>query len=48
MNEYIIGNAIVLVSRPNLTDEEQAKREGVILTALQQIGKEMHGKKVPA
>lgn len=41
MKEYIIGNAIVEVSRPELTEAEQAKRKGVILTALQQYGKAM-------
>ncbi len=41
MNKYIIGNATVVVSRPVLSESEQAKREGVILTALQQYGKAM-------
>lgn len=39
MKEYIIGNATVVIRRPNLTAEEQARREGQILTALQLFGK---------
>lgn len=41
MKEYIVGNATVVISRPVLTKSEQSKREGVILTALQQFGKSM-------
>ena len=40
-NEYHFGNATVYVYRPNLTDAERKKREGVILTALQQYGRAM-------
>lgn len=38
-NQYQIGNAIVYVSRPVLTAAERSRREGVILTTLQQYGK---------
>lgn len=48
MKEYIIGNAVVCVSRPVLSESEQAKREGVILNALQQYGKAIHGRAVSA
>lgn len=41
MKEYIIGNAVVIVTRPTLTEEERSKRERQISIALQQIGKEM-------
>ena len=41
MKEYIIGNATVVIHRPSLTAEEQTKREGHILTALQLFGKAM-------
>ena len=41
MSEYRIGNAIVIVHRPSLTAEEQAKRENAILASLQQYGKAM-------
>lgn len=37
-------NAVVRVFRPNLNEEEQAKREQMILTALQQFGKAMQEK----
>ena len=46
MKEYIIGNATIVISRPVLSETERAKREGVILTALQQYGREMHEKAV--
>lgn len=39
MKEYQLGNVIVCVSRPVLTDEERTKREDKILSALQQFGK---------
>ena len=39
MNEYKIGNVTVVVSRPQLTDEERTKRENRVLIALQQFGK---------
>ena len=41
MTEYRIGNAIVVVHRPELTEEERAKREAKVLLALQQFGKAM-------
>lgn len=41
MKQYIVGNATVVISRPVLTKSEQSKREGVILTVLQQYGKAM-------
>ena len=40
MKEYKIGNAIVVVTRPELTDEERAKREDNVRTALQIFGRE--------
>lgn len=46
MKEYIIGNATIVVSRPVLSESERAKREGAILNALQQYGREMHEKAV--
>lgn len=39
VKEYVIGNAIVVVTRPELTEAERKKREDRILTALQQYGK---------
>lgn len=49
MKEYIVGNVTIVISRPELTKSEQSKREGVILTALQQYGKAMtEAKKVTA
>lgn len=39
VTEYIVGNAIVIVSRPILTEKEQQKSENKILNALQQYGK---------
>jgi hypothetical protein len=41
MTEYIRGNVIICVSRPDLTDEERKKREEKILSSLQQYGKEI-------
>lgn len=46
VNEYKIGNAIVCVTRPELTEAEQAKRERAILIAMQQYGKAMKEKAV--
>lgn len=43
-NEYKIGNAIVIVKRPTLTDEERAKREDNLRTALQIFGKQSGGR----
>lgn len=37
---YKIGNVTVIVSRPSLSESERKKRENVILTALNQYGKE--------
>ena len=48
MKEYIFKNAVVCVSRPELSEEERAKRERAILIALQQCGREMTEKKVTA
>ena len=39
--EYIYGNAIVVIHRPELSDKEKEKQETQILRALQHIGKEM-------
>lgn len=41
VREYIHGNAIITVYRPELTEKERKKIEGQILISLQQIGKEM-------
>lgn len=41
MKKYIHGNAVIVVHRPELTTEDQKKREGQILTVLQQFGKAM-------
>ena len=41
VTEYIIGNAIVVVTRPDLNESEQAKANHKITTALQQFGKAM-------
>lgn len=46
MTEYKIGNVTIVISRPVLSESERAKREGVILNALQQYGKAMHEKAV--
>lgn len=35
------GNATIVISRPELTEAERAKREAKILLALQQFGKAM-------
>lgn len=42
--EYTIGNCIVCVTRPELSDEERAKRERQIQIALQQYGRAMQEK----
>jgi hypothetical protein len=39
VTEYIIGNAIVVVTRPDLNESEQAKANQRITTALQQFGR---------
>ena len=39
MNEYRIGNVIVIVNRPQLEEKERAKREDRGLIALHQFGK---------
>lgn len=41
MTEYRIGNAIVRVYRPELTEAERKKREDQLRTGLQQFGKAM-------
>lgn len=41
MKQYILGNAVVVVHRPELSAEDQKKQEGRILTVLQQFGKAM-------
>ena len=41
VREYIYGNAIITVYRPELTEEEHRKIEKQILVGLQQIGKEL-------
>lgn len=46
MTEYKFGNAIIVVSRPKLTEKEKAKREGNVLLALQQFGKAMQKERV--
>lgn len=43
--EYQYGNVTIRISRPELTKAEQIAQEKKILTALQQIGKEMKEKK---
>ncbi len=44
--EYTIGNCIVCVTRPELSDAERAKREKQIQIALQQFGRAMQAKPV--
>ena len=44
-NTYTYGNAIIHVYRPELTEEERAKREANLLTALEQFGKAVHQQK---
>lgn len=39
--EYIVGNAIVVVRRPALTESEQAKVNQKVTMTLQQFGKAM-------
>lgn len=39
MKEYRVGNAVVCVTRPELSDKERAKRERALLIALEQYGK---------
>lgn len=41
MKKYIHGNAVICVTRPELSAEEQKKQEGRIMTALQQFGRAM-------
>ena len=41
VTEYIIGNAIVVVTRPDLNEAEQAKANHKVTVALQQFGKAM-------
>ena len=41
VTEYIVGNAIVFVTRPELTEKEQTKVNNKISIALQQFGKAM-------
>lgn len=45
MKEYVRGNAIIKVYRPDLSKEERKKREQTILIALQQVGKAMEDSK---
>lgn len=45
--EIKIGNAIVCITRPELSDAERAKRERQIQIALQQFGRAMHEKAQP-
>lgn len=40
-NIYKVGNATIIVNRPALTPQEREKREALILTALNQYGKEV-------
>ena len=39
VTEYIVGNAIVVVTRPDLNESEQTKANQKITTALHQFGK---------
>lgn len=41
MKRYEYGNAVIVVHRPELSHEDQKKREGQILTVLQQFGRAM-------
>ena len=41
VREYIYGNAIITVYRPELTEEELKRVEKQTLISLQQIGKEL-------
>lgn len=45
VNEYRHGNAIIYVYRPELTEEERAKRERNLLSALEQYGKAVYQQK---
>jgi hypothetical protein len=45
--EYKIGNCVVCVTRPELSDAERAKRERQIQIALQQFGRAMYEKTRP-
>jgi hypothetical protein len=40
-NTYTYGNATIVTYRPELTEQEQKKRERQIETALQILGKEL-------
>lgn len=46
VKEYQIGNAIVCVTRPELTEAEQKRREARIAAALQNFGKAAERKAV--
>lgn len=48
MKEYTIGNAIVCISRPELSEAERARREKQIQIALQQFGRAMQENPKPA
>lgn len=39
MKEYQIGNAVVCITRPTLTEKDRKNREARIVNALQQFGK---------
>lgn len=39
VRRYPRGNVEIRIYRPTLTDEERERREGFILSALQQIGR---------
>lgn len=41
MTEYIRGNAVIRVHRPELSPEKEKKQEQQIMLALQQFGKAM-------
>lgn len=46
VKEIRYGNAIVVIHRPTLTEEEQARRITAIKSALRIVGKEMNTKGV--
>ena len=46
--EYVIGNAIICITRPELSEKERAMREKRIQIALQQFGRAMHENAQPA
>ena len=44
VNEIIFGNVTIRVHKPELTNEEKAKRELLVINTLQNVGWELVGR----